>query len=109
MRRIHDERERELRARRAGPPAPAWAFSNHALARVLARNPNPALERNPTVRPAKPPLKSGREVDAIFDASPFFKDLIGARLKKLPLAKAMHLDDEHVFEAPPTSRATSPG
>jgi hypothetical protein len=26
--------------------------------RVLARNPNPALERNPTVRQPKPPLQS---------------------------------------------------
>ncbi len=92
------ERERREPRREPAPPV-AWGISNHALARVLARNPNPALERNLTVRPPKPPLKSGREVDAIFDASPFFKDLIGAKLKKLPLAKAMHLDDEHVFEA----------
>jgi hypothetical protein len=72
---------------------------NHAVARILARDANPALERHPTVRPPKPPLKSGREVDAIFDASPFFKDLVGARLKKLPLAKIMKLDAEPQFEA----------
>ena len=95
-----DEVERELREPRREPVPPAtWGISNHALARVLARNPNPALERNLTVRPPKPPLQSGRQVDAIFDASPFFKDLVGAKLKKLPLSKSMHLDDEHVFEA----------
>src|SRR5262245_29868567 len=95
-----EEVERELREPRREPVPPVTlGISNHALARVLARNPNPALERNPTVRPPKPPLKSGRQVDAIFDASPFFKDLVGAKLKKLPLSKAMHLDDEHVFEA----------
>lgn len=73
-------------------------YGNHAVTRMLARDANPALERNPTVRPSKPPLKSGREVDAIFDASPFFKDLVGDRLKKQPLAKAMKLDDEPQFE-----------
>jgi hypothetical protein len=98
--RLRSEDERELRVRRPDAPPPSWSgISNHALARVLARNPNPALERGPTVRPPKPPLKSGREVDAIFDASPFFKDHVGAKLKKLPLAKAMHLDAEPVFEA----------
>ena len=95
-----EEVERELREPRREPlPPVALGISNHALSRVLARNPNPALERNPTVRQPKPPLQSGRQVDAIFDASPFFKDLVGAKLKKLPLTKVMHLDDEHVFEA----------
>jgi hypothetical protein len=98
--RRREEVEREEVERRERPRPPAWSgISNHALARVLARNPNPALERGPTMRQPKPPLKSGREVDAIFDASPFFKDLIGAKLRKLPLAKAMHLDAEPVFEA----------
>ena len=96
-----EEVELEQREPRREPvPPPAWSgISNHALARVLARNPNPALERNPTVRGPKPPLQTGRLVDAIFDASPFFKDLVGAKLKKLPLTKIMHLDDEHAFEA----------
>jgi hypothetical protein len=95
-----DEVEVELREPRREPvPPAALGISNHALARVLARNPNPALERNPTMRPPKPPLQSGRQVDAIFDSSPFFKDLVGAKLKKMPLTKVMHLDDEHVFEA----------
>jgi hypothetical protein len=95
------QRERELREPRREPALPPAmsGISNHALARVLARNPNPALERNPTLRQPKPPLQSGRQVDAIFDSSPFFKDLVGAKLKKLPLTKVMHLDDEHVFEA----------
>ena len=100
MRRWEEVELEQREPRREPALPPAWSgISNHALARVLARNPNPALERDPTMRPPKPPLQSGRQVDAIFDASPFFKDLVGAKLKKLPLAKVMHLDDEHVFEA----------
>jgi hypothetical protein len=74
-------------------------FGNHAVSRVLARDPNPALERQPTARPVKQKLRGGREVDAIFDTSPYFKDLVGAKMKKITLAKAMKVDDESTFEA----------
>lgn len=74
------------------------AYGNHAVSRVLARDPNPALERRPAARPPKPKLRTGREVDAIFDSSPYFKDLIGAKLKKVSLEKAMKIDGEAEFE-----------
>jgi hypothetical protein len=74
-------------------------FGNHAVSQVLARDPNPSLEKRPAVRPPKPKLRTGREVDAIFDTSPYFKDLVGERMKKVTLAKAMKVDDEDQFEA----------
>jgi len=52
----------------------------------------------PSRRPPKQPLRGGREVDAIFDSTPFLKDLIGAKLGKQKLEKAMRLDDEPSFE-----------
>ncbi len=73
-------------------------LGNHAVSRVLARDPNPALEKRPTARPPKQKLRGGRELDAIFDSSPFLKDLIGAKLGKQKLEKAMKLDDEATFE-----------
>lgn len=71
---------------------------NRAVSRLLARDPNPALEKRPTARPPKQALRGGREVDAIFDSSPFLKDLIGAKLGKQKLEKTMKLDDEAAFE-----------
>lgn len=104
-RRDRREDERDAGAQ-ASPPLPEHAvlalqrsYGNRAVSQVLARDANPALERAPTARPPKPKLRSGREVDAIFDASPYFKDLVGAHLKKVSLAKAMKLDDENAFEA----------
>jgi hypothetical protein len=98
--------ERVTPAARRGEPAPAEAvlmaqrgYGNHAVSRVLARDPNPALESKRAVRPPKPKLRTGREVDAIFDASPYFKDLVGAKMKKVTLEKAMRLDDDATFEA----------
>jgi hypothetical protein len=73
------------------------AHGNRAVSRVLARDPNPKLERRPPP-PPKQKLRGGREVDAIFDSSPFLKDLIGAKLGKQKLEKAMKLDDEATFE-----------
>jgi hypothetical protein len=70
---------------------------NHAVSRVLARDPNPALEKRPAARPPKPKLRTGREVDAIFNASSYFKDLVGAKLGKVSLEKAMRLDGEAEF------------
>src|SRR5262245_64759265 len=73
-------------------------LGNHAVSRVLARDPNPALEKKPTARPPKQKLRAGREVDAIFDTSPYLKDLVGAKLGKQRIAKAMKLDDEAAFQ-----------
>ena len=85
------------------PLAAVWRaqrlYGNRAVTSVLARDPNPALEQAPTTRPPKPALKSGREVDAIFETSVYFKDLVGAKLKKITLAKAMKIDSEPEFEA----------
>jgi hypothetical protein len=72
---------------------------NRAVSNVLARDPNKDLKKEPTKRPPKIPLKEGSEVDAIFDASPFLKDLVGAKLGKHTLENAIVLDDETAFEA----------
>ena len=53
-------------------------YGNHAVSRILARDPNPELEA------AKKPAvghKTGAEVDAALDASPFFKPLIANGVK----------------------------
>jgi hypothetical protein len=93
-----EQRRRERQAeRRDELPVPA-GLSNHALSRILARDPNPKLEHKPTARPAKQPLRGGREVDAIFDTSPYLKDLVGAKLRKVSVSKAMKIDDEAAFE-----------
>lgn len=85
-------------ARVAAARSAQQGYGNHAVSRVLARDPNPALEKKPTVRPPKPKLRTGREVDAIFDASPYFKDLVGAKMKKVTLEKAMKIDTDAEFE-----------
>jgi hypothetical protein len=85
-------------ARVAAARAAQQGLGNHATSRVLARDPNPALEQRRTPRPPKPKLRSGREVDAIFDASPYMKELIGAKLNKGAISKAMKIDDEAEFE-----------
>jgi len=74
------------------------AFGNHAVTRMLARDENPKLEKQRTAPPPRQPLRAGREVDAIFDTSPYFRDLVGAKLKKLTLDKAMKIDDEARFK-----------
>jgi hypothetical protein len=109
------EEERE-RKRHPPPPAtpervvdPRWPtaaavhsaqqrYGNRAVSLLLARDPNPALEQRPAARPPKPQLRTGREVDAIFDTSPYFKDLVAAKMKKATLAKAMKLDSDAEFE-----------
>ena len=73
-------------------------YGNQAVSRMLARTPNPALEKGPTIRPPKPKLRTGREVNAIFDASPLLKDLVGAKLGKASMEKAMKIDSEAEFE-----------
>lgn len=97
--RVWEEQRRRERSVERQEELPVLAgLSNHALSRVLARDPNPKLEHKPTARPPKQPLRGGREVDAIFDASPYLKDLVGAKLRKVSLAKTMKIDDEAAFE-----------
>ena len=61
---------------------------------MLARDANPALRNAPP-----PPLRAPGEVDAIFDTSVHLKHMLGAKLGKGSLKKAMHLDDAAAFEA----------
>jgi hypothetical protein len=74
-------------------------IGNRAVSGVLTRDPNPALTKAPTPRPPRPTLKTGREVDVIFDTSPYLKDLVGEKLRKVSLEKTMVLDDDGAFEA----------
>ena len=46
---------------------------NRAVSRVLARNPNEKLVKAPM---PPPPIRTGREVDVIFDTSPYLKGLV---------------------------------
>jgi hypothetical protein len=71
---------------------------NRAVSGVLARDPNPKLRKAPPARPPKPPLREGREVDAIFDSSPYATELVGAKLGKSTLEKATVIDEEPAFE-----------
>src|SRR5215207_9435755 len=66
---------------------PVDGLSNHALSRLLARQPKP-----------KQPLKTGGQVDTIFDTSPYLQDLVGAKMRKVSLAKIMKIDNEATFE-----------
>jgi hypothetical protein len=65
---------------------PLEGLSNHALSRVLARQPLP-----------KQPLRTGKQVDTIFDTSPYLKDLVGAKMRKVSVAKIMKIDNEAAF------------
>jgi hypothetical protein len=109
-----EEEEEEAAWAAAIPPAPDAApaatepallrsaqqrIGNRAVSGVLARDPNPALKKSPTPRPPKPKLKTGREVDVIFDTSPYLKDMVGEKLRKVSLEKTMVLDEDAAFEA----------
>ena len=72
-------------------------YGNRVVGRVLAREAATVPRRHPGV-PAKLPLKSGREIDEIFDANPFLNSLVGTRLGKGSVHKAMRLDAEKEFE-----------
>ena len=52
-------------------------YGNRAVGRMLARVPNPELES----KPAAIGHKTGKEVDAYLDASPFFKKLVADAVK----------------------------
>jgi len=67
---------------------------NRAVSGVLARDDNPALKNAPP-----PPLKEPGEVDALFDTSVHMKNLIGKKLGKGSMEKAMILDDAAAFES----------
>ncbi|MDX6630064.1 MAG: hypothetical protein QOH00_2310 [Gaiellales bacterium] len=69
---------------------------NRAVSRVLARDPNRTLRKPPT---PPPPLRSGREVDLIFDTSPYLKDMVGEKLRKVSLEHEMVVDEESAFDA----------
>jgi hypothetical protein len=103
-RRRDDEHEREplpvaaVDERARAVLAAQRAYGNHAVSRILARDANPALEGKRAVRPPKPKLRTGREVDAIFDASPLLKQLAGAKLGRGTIQKAMKIDAEAEFE-----------
>jgi hypothetical protein len=56
------------------------AYGNQAVGRMLARVPNPALESGTEAKP-KIGHKTGKEVDAYLDASPFFKKLVEDAVK----------------------------
>ena len=88
--------------RQMSTPAAARAaqrlYGNRAVSAMLARDANPTLEKRPTARPPKQKLRAGREVDAIFDASPYLKDLVGAKLGRGTLEKAMKIEGEAEFE-----------
>jgi hypothetical protein len=51
-------------------------YGNHAVGRMLARVPNPELESKPAIG-----HKTGKEVDAYLDASPFFKKMVADAVK----------------------------
>ena len=68
---------------------------NRAVSRVLARDPNEKLVKAPM---PPPPIRTGREVDVIFDTSPYLKDLVGAKLRKVSLEHDMVVDEEGAFD-----------
>jgi len=71
--------------------------SNAALARVLARDPNPKLEERK--QPEKQPVRAGAEIDEIFDSSPYFAALVAGKVGKgQTIEKAMRLDSDADFE-----------
>ena len=87
-RRVYEKpRARREEEEREEPPQLVPGLSNHALSRLLARQPS-----------AKQPLKTGKQVDTIFDTSEYLKDLVGAKMRKVSLAKIMKIDNEAAFK-----------
>jgi hypothetical protein len=56
-------------------------YGNRAVGRMLAREPNPALETKTAEAKPKVGHKTGKEIDAYLDASPFFKKLVADAVK----------------------------
>ncbi len=72
----------------------AGGYSNQAVARMLARTPNPELEAVKKVG-----HKTGKEIDTALDASPFFKPLIADGVKAGKKADGhVHIHDAKTFQ-----------
>ena len=77
----------------AAQVALARGYGNQAVSRILARDPNPALEAVTKVG-----HKTGAEVDTALDASPFFKPLIADGVKAGKKADGhVHIHDAATF------------
>lgn len=85
-RRLYETPRRRPDGERRRDVLPVDGLSNHALSRLLAR------------QPQKQPLRTGKQIDTIFDTSPYLKDLVGAKMRKVSLAKIMKIDNEAVFK-----------
>ena len=85
-RRLYEKPRRDAHQERRPDALPVDGLSNHALSRLLARQPQ-----------AKQPLQTGKQVDTIFDTSPYLKDLVGSKMRKVNLAKIMKIDNEAAF------------
>jgi hypothetical protein len=86
-RRLYEQPRPRLHQERRPEALPVAGLSNHALSRLLARQPQP-----------RQPLRTGKQLDTIFDTSPFLKDLVGSRMRKVSLAKIMKIDSEAAFK-----------
>jgi len=87
-RRLYEKPRQRPQHERRPETLPVDGLSNQALSRLLARQPQP-----------KPPLRTGKQVDTIFDTSPFLKDLVGSKMRKVNLAKIMKIDNEVAFKS----------
>jgi hypothetical protein len=87
-RRLYEKPRQRPQHERRPEALPVDGLSNHALSRLLARQPQP-----------KQPLRTGKQVDTIFDTSPFLKDLVGSKMRKVNLAKIMKIDNEAAFKS----------
>jgi hypothetical protein len=77
----------------AAQVALARGYGNQAVSRILAREPNPALEAATKVG-----HKTGAEIDTALDASPFFKPLIAEGVKAGKKADGhVHIHDAATF------------
>jgi hypothetical protein len=85
-RRLYEKPRRRQQHERRPETLPVDGLSNQALSRLLAR------------QPQKQPLRTGKQVDTIFDTSPFLKDLVGSKMRKISLAKIMKIDNEAAFK-----------
>jgi hypothetical protein len=86
-RRLYEQPRPRPHHERRPDELPVDGLSNHQLSRLLARQPQP-----------KQPLRTGKQVDTIFDTSPYLKDLVGSKMRKVNLAKNMKIDNEAAFK-----------
>src|SRR5829696_387908 len=71
-------------------------YGNKRVGRVLSRDAT-AVRHRPG-HPPKLPLKSGQEIDALFDANAFLQQVIASKLGKKYVQKAMKIDSGQAFE-----------